>query len=54
MSCAIPRCETASNFNKTGMGAVVEMAAPALSKALQPKTELEQERAQAAAGQRGL
>ena len=27
---------------KTGMGAVVEMAAPALSKALQPKTELEQ------------
>jgi tight adherence protein C len=27
---------------KTGMGAVVEMAAPTLSKALQPKTELEQ------------
>jgi tight adherence protein C len=27
---------------KTGMGAMVEMAAPALSKALQPKTELEQ------------
>ncbi len=27
---------------KTGMGAVVEMAAPALSKALEPKTELEQ------------
>ncbi len=27
---------------KTGVGAVVEMAAPALSKALQPKTELEQ------------
>jgi tight adherence protein C len=27
---------------KTGMGAVVDMAAPALSKALQPKTDLEQ------------
>ncbi len=27
---------------RSGMGAVVEMAAPALSKALQPKTELEQ------------
>ena len=27
---------------KTGMGAMVEKAAPALSKALQPKTELEQ------------
>lgn len=27
---------------KSGMGAVVEMAAPALSKALEPKTELEQ------------
>jgi tight adherence protein C len=27
---------------KTGMGAVVDMAAPALSKALQPKTDIEQ------------
>jgi tight adherence protein C len=37
-----PTLRNREQSGKTGMGAVVEMAAPALSKALQPKTELEQ------------
>jgi tight adherence protein C len=37
-----PTLRNREGSGKTGMGAVVEMAAPALSKALQPKTELEQ------------
>ncbi|HEX4070495.1 MAG TPA: type II secretion system F family protein [Planctomycetaceae bacterium] len=37
-----PTLRSREQSNKTGVGAVVEMAAPALSKALQPKTELEQ------------
>jgi tight adherence protein C len=37
-----PTLRNREHSGKTGMGAVVEMAAPALSKALQPKTELEQ------------
>jgi tight adherence protein C len=37
-----PTLRSRDQSNKTGVGAVVEMAAPALSKALQPKTELEQ------------
>jgi tight adherence protein C len=37
-----PTLRNREQSGKTGMGAMVEMAAPALSKALQPKTELEQ------------
>jgi tight adherence protein C len=37
-----PTLRNREQSGKTGMGAVVEMAAPALSKALQPKTELEE------------
>ena len=37
-----PTLRNRDQAGKTGMGAVVEMAAPALSKALEPKTELEQ------------
>jgi tight adherence protein C len=37
-----PTLRNRDQSGKTGVGAVVEMAAPALSKALQPKTELEQ------------
>jgi tight adherence protein C len=37
-----PTLRNRDQSGKTGMGAMVEMAAPALSKALQPKTELEQ------------
>jgi tight adherence protein C len=37
-----PTLRNREGSGKTGIGAVVEMAAPAMSKALQPKTELEQ------------
>ncbi len=37
-----PTLRSREQSGKTGMGAVVEMAAPALSKALQPMTQLEE------------
>jgi tight adherence protein C len=37
-----PTLRNREQSGKTGVGAVVDMAAPALSKALQPKTEIEQ------------
>ncbi len=37
-----PTLRNKDQHAKTGMGAMVDMAAPALSKALQPKTDLEQ------------
>ena len=37
-----PSLRNKEQSGKSGVGAVVDMAAPALSKALQPKTEIEQ------------